>query len=153
MQTIVDVKNLNKNFYGKEGEVEAIKNITFSLEEGQILTLLGPSGCELCNVTRSVISRYECNRYNPTKEVFTLLSFKFDMHYLYMESYTKLIYDFDEFLDRSSLWIKEDNLTKTDAATKLGISRGIFRFWFNGGIISISTYNKIKDNLNKYNLL
>ena len=45
MQTIVDVKNLNKNFYGKEGEVEAIKNITFSLEEGQILTLLGPSGC------------------------------------------------------------------------------------------------------------
>ena len=45
MQTIVDVKNLNKNFYGKEGEVEAIKNLTFSLEEGQILTLLGPSGC------------------------------------------------------------------------------------------------------------
>ena len=45
MQTIVDVKNLNKNFYGQEGEVEAIKNITFSLEEGQILTLLGPSGC------------------------------------------------------------------------------------------------------------
>ena len=45
MQTIVDLKNLNKNFYGKEGEVEAIKNITFSLEEGQILTLLGPSGC------------------------------------------------------------------------------------------------------------
>ena len=44
MQTIVDVKNLNKNFYGKEGEVEAIKNITFSLEEGRILTLLGPSG-------------------------------------------------------------------------------------------------------------
>ena len=45
MQIIVDVKNLNKNFYGKEGEVEAIKNITFSLEVGQILTLLGPSGC------------------------------------------------------------------------------------------------------------
>ena len=45
MQIIVDVKNLSKNFYGKEGEVEAIKNITFSLEEGQILTLLGPSGC------------------------------------------------------------------------------------------------------------
>ena len=44
MKTIVDVKNLNKNFYGKEGEVEAIKNITFSLEESQILTLLGPSG-------------------------------------------------------------------------------------------------------------
>ena len=52
-----------------------------------------------------------------------------------------------------SLWIEENNLTKEDAANKLGISRGLFRFWFNGGIISISTYNKIQDNLSKYNLL
>ena len=108
---------------------------------------------ELCNVTNSVISGYECNRYNPTKEVLILLSSKFDMDYICMECYTKLVYNFDEFLDNLSLWIKENNLTKEDAANKLGISRGLFRFWFNGGIISISTYNKIKDSLNKYNLL
>lgn len=70
-----------------------------------------------------------------------------------MEVYTKLVYNFDEFLDKLSLWIKENNLTKEDVATKLGISRGLFRFWFNGGVISISTYNKIRDNLKKYNLL
>ena len=75
------------------------------------------------------------------------------MDYLYINSYTKLVYNFDEFLDKLSLWIKENNLTKEDAASKLGISRGLFRFWFNGGVISISTYNKIKNNLNKYNLL
>ena len=61
--------------------------------------------------------------------------------------------NFDEFLDKLSLWIEENNFTKEDAATKLGISRGLFRFWFSGGVISISTYNKIQDNLKKYNLL
>ena len=63
------------------------------------------------------------------------------------------VYNFDEFLHKLSLWIKENNLTKEDAANKLGISRGLFRFWFNGGVISISTYNKIKFNIYKYNLI
>ena len=108
---------------------------------------------ELCNVTNSVISGYECNRYNPTKEVLILLSSKFDMDYICMECYTKLVYNFDEFLDNLSLWIKENNLTKEDSANKLGISRGLFRFWFNGGVISISTYNKIDHNLKTYKLL
>ena len=108
---------------------------------------------ELCNVTKSIISGYECNRYNPTKYVLNLLSSKFDLDYLCMEGYTKLVYNFDEFLDKLNLWIKENHFTKEDAATKLGISRGLFRFWFNGGVISISTYNKIKFNIYKYNLI
>ena len=108
---------------------------------------------ELCNVTKSVISGYECNRYNPTKEILNLMSSKFDMDYICMEGYTKLVYNFDEFLDKLSLWISENNLTRAGAASKLGISHGLFRFWFNGGVISISTYNNIKDNLNNYNLL
>ena len=112
-----------------------------------------PEVATLCNVTKSIISGYECNRYNPTKEVLNLLSSKFDMDYLCMEGYTKLVYNFDEFLDKLSLWIKENNLTKEDAANKLGISRGLFRFWFNGGVISISTYNKVQHNLKEYNLL
>ena len=44
MQTIVEVQDLYKNFYSKEGEVEVLKNISFTLKEGEILTLLGPSG-------------------------------------------------------------------------------------------------------------
>ena len=94
---------------------------------------------ELCNVTKSIISGYECNRYNPTKYVLNLLSSKFDLDYLCMEGYTKLVYNFDEFLDKLRLWIKENNLTKEYSANKLGISRGLFRFWFNGVVISIST--------------
>ena len=111
-----------------------------------------PEVTELCNVTKSVISWYEYNIVNPTKDVLNLLSSRFDMNYICMEGYTKLVYNFDEFLYKLSLCIKENNLTKEDAASNLGISRGLFRFWFNGGVISISTYNKTQNNLRKYNL-
>ena len=54
-----------------------------------------PEVADMCNVTKSIISGYECNRFNPTKEVLNLLSSKFDMDYLCMEGYTKLVYNFD----------------------------------------------------------
>lgn len=44
MKEIVSVKNLYQTFYSKEDELEVLKNINFSLNEGEILTLLGPSG-------------------------------------------------------------------------------------------------------------
>ena len=37
------------------------------------------------------------------------------------------------------------------AADKLGVSRSLLRFWFNGGTMRISLYNKIKGNLAHYN--
>ncbi|WP_455538716.1 ABC transporter ATP-binding protein [Terrisporobacter sp.] len=44
IEEIVKVENLTKNFYTKEGEMEVLKNISFTLHEGEILSLLGPSG-------------------------------------------------------------------------------------------------------------
>ncbi|HBG7744825.1 TPA: ATP-binding cassette domain-containing protein [Clostridioides difficile] len=41
---ILEVKNINMNFYTKEGELEVLKDVNFNLKEGEILTLLGPSG-------------------------------------------------------------------------------------------------------------
>lgn len=52
-------------------------------------------------------------------EVLNLLPSKFDMDYLCMEGYTKLVYNFDEFLDKLSLWIKENHLPKEDAANNI----------------------------------
>lgn len=106
-----------------------------------------PEVTTLCNATKPVISVYKCNKYNPTKDVLNLLYYKFDMDYLFMDGYTKLVYNFDKFLYKLNLWIKENNLTKEDVANKLGISRGLFRFWFNGCIVSIGTHNKIQYNL------
>ena len=44
MEEIVKVVNLTKNFYNKEGEMQVLKDISFTLNEGEILSLLGPSG-------------------------------------------------------------------------------------------------------------
>jgi NitT/TauT family transport system ATP-binding protein len=41
---IVEVKNLCKSFYNKEGELKVLDNINFNLKEGEVLTLVGPSG-------------------------------------------------------------------------------------------------------------
>ena len=159
----VDVSIDSAEFNGKSVSIDCSKFIEEKLTDNTFgerlrksrleLGLSIPEVADLCNVTKSIISGYECNRFNPTKEVLNLLSSRFDMEYLCMEGYTKLVYKFDEFLDKLSLWIKENNLTKEDASSKIGISRGLFRFWFNGGVISISTYNRIQDNLKKYDFL
>lgn len=44
MSSIVDVNNINMTFYTLEGELNVLKDLSFSLEEGKILALLGPSG-------------------------------------------------------------------------------------------------------------
>lgn len=62
MNNIVQVKNLSMNFYTKEGELEVLKDMNFSLEEGEILTLLGPSGCG-----KSTILNILTNLLKPTK--------------------------------------------------------------------------------------
>ena len=159
----VDVSIDSAEFNGKSVSIDCSEFIEEKLTDNTFgerlrksrleLGLSIPEVADLCNVTKSIISGYECNRFNPTKEVLNLLSSRFDMEYLCMEGYTKLVYKFDEFLDKLSLWIKENNLTKEDASSKIGISRGLFRFWFNGGVISISTYNRIQDTLKKYDFL
>lgn len=45
MNKILDIKNLKKNYNTKMGEVEAIKDISFSIDEGEILCIVGSSGC------------------------------------------------------------------------------------------------------------
>lgn len=44
MYEIIKVTDLCQNFYSKEGELQVLKNINFSLQQGEILALLGPSG-------------------------------------------------------------------------------------------------------------
>ncbi|MGL5329988.1 MAG: ABC transporter ATP-binding protein, partial [Peptostreptococcaceae bacterium] len=44
MKEIVKVSDLCQTFYTKDGELEVLRDISFSLHQGQIITLLGPSG-------------------------------------------------------------------------------------------------------------
>lgn len=45
MNKILEVNNLQKNYYTKNGEIEAIKNISFGLDEQEFLCIIGSSGC------------------------------------------------------------------------------------------------------------
>jgi len=42
---ILDIKNVNKKYHTKEGEVDAIKDFNLTVNKGDIISLVGPSGC------------------------------------------------------------------------------------------------------------
>lgn len=45
MQKILEVKNVGKKFQGKDGEVQAIKDVNFEVNVGEFVSIIGPSGC------------------------------------------------------------------------------------------------------------
>ena len=45
MNNIIEVKNLSKNYHNLHEEIVALKDISFSLKEGEYLAIIGPSGC------------------------------------------------------------------------------------------------------------
>ena len=45
MNKLLSIKNLNKVYYNKKEETEAIKEISFDLFEGEFVSIVGPSGC------------------------------------------------------------------------------------------------------------
>lgn len=45
MKEIVKLKNISKRYQAKNGEVEAISNISFDVKEGEFISIIGPSGC------------------------------------------------------------------------------------------------------------
>ncbi len=42
---ILEVDGVSKKYQAKNGEVEALKNITFSVKKGEFVSIIGPSGC------------------------------------------------------------------------------------------------------------
>lgn len=107
----------------------------------------------ICNVTNGVISGYEVGRYYPTIDTLKLIAKYFDIDYICSDGYTYLIWNYSIFLNNLKQWINNNNLTREEAANLLGITRGTFRFWFNGSVIKYKTYCKIKDNLIYYELI
>ena len=42
---ILKIKNVCLNYYSKTTETEALKNVSFSVKEGEFVAIVGPSGC------------------------------------------------------------------------------------------------------------
>ena len=45
MKEVLKVKNITKKYQAENGEVEALRDISFSIKEGEFVSLIGPSGC------------------------------------------------------------------------------------------------------------
>lgn len=45
MKKILEVKNICKTYQAKNGEIEALRNISFDVKEGEYISIIGPSGC------------------------------------------------------------------------------------------------------------
>lgn len=51
---MVSVKNINKSFPTKEGEVKAVADVSFEVPQGKFFSLVGPSGCGKTTTLRCV---------------------------------------------------------------------------------------------------
>lgn len=45
MMEVLKLKDINKTYQAKNGEIEALRNVSFSVNEGEFVSLIGPSGC------------------------------------------------------------------------------------------------------------
>lgn len=45
MKEVLKLINVTKKYQAKNGEIEAIKDISFSIYEGEFVSIIGPSGC------------------------------------------------------------------------------------------------------------
>ncbi len=50
MKEVLRLENINKTYQAKNGEIEALKNINFTVEEGEFVSIIGPSGCRKINI-------------------------------------------------------------------------------------------------------
>ena len=45
MEKILEVKNICKTYQAQNGEIEALKDINFTVKQGEYISIIGPSGC------------------------------------------------------------------------------------------------------------
>ena len=43
MKNVLEVKNICKTYQAKNGEIEALRDISFSVIEGEYISIIGPS--------------------------------------------------------------------------------------------------------------
>lgn len=105
MNNILEVKNLKKSYNTVQGEIEAIKDITFSLKENEILGIVGSSGCGKSTLL-SILSNLE----QPTDG---LINYKINSPKIGYMMQSDALFPWLTILDNALLGLKiKNNLTK-----------------------------------------
>ena len=50
MEKILEVKNICKTYQAQNGEIEALKDISFDVKEGEYISIIGPSRLRKINI-------------------------------------------------------------------------------------------------------
>ena len=59
--TILEVKNVHKRFTSKNVVVKAVTDVSFSVEQGQTIGIVGESGCGKTTLGRCIVRAYEAS--------------------------------------------------------------------------------------------
>lgn len=54
MKNVLEVKNLKKSFFNGKTEIDAVKDVSFKLKKGEVLGLVGESGCGKSTIANMV---------------------------------------------------------------------------------------------------
>jgi len=55
MSALLEVKNLSVSFFTLDGEVQAVRDVSFSLQAGEVLAVVGESGCGKSVLCKSIM--------------------------------------------------------------------------------------------------
>ena len=59
MKPVIEVKNLKKYFTTPRGVLHAVDDVTFTIEQGKTLGVVGESGCGKSTLGRTIIHLHE----------------------------------------------------------------------------------------------
>jgi NitT/TauT family transport system ATP-binding protein len=77
-QPLLSIRNLRKVFKTREGEIEALSNVSFDVHPGEFVSIVGPSGCGKTTVLKIVAGLItkssgeidvDEKQFDPTREV------------------------------------------------------------------------------------
>lgn len=75
LESVLKIKNVSKIYQAKNGEIEALKNINFTVNNGEFVSIIGPSGCgksTLLSIIAGLEKKTEGSIYIDGEESFGL---------------------------------------------------------------------------------
>ena len=74
MSDLLEVKNLSVSFDTPQGELEAVRNVSFSLRKGEVLALVGESGCGKSVLCKTIILLMHAAGANVSGQVASVIA-------------------------------------------------------------------------------